>query len=58
MLESIVSKYENHFDQRRNTDEDTSRPEFEISINGPNFAHCDTVVKEAMDAYWRLEEKV
>ena len=53
ILESFVSKYKNPFDQRRNTVEDTSRQEFEISINGPNFAQLDTVVEEAMDAYWR-----
>ena len=52
ILESFVSKYKNLFDLRRNTDEDTSRQEFEISINGPNFDHCNTVVEEAMDASW------
>ena len=25
---------------------------FEIAVNGPNLAHCDSVVKEAMDNYW------
>ena len=55
VLESFVSKYENHFDQRRNTDEDTSSQEFEISINGSNFAHCDTVVEETMDASLRSD---
>ena len=34
VLESFVSKYENHFDQRRNMSEDGANEEFEISING------------------------
>ena len=57
VLESFVSRYENHFDARRNTDEDTSNEEFEIAVNGPSLAHCDTVVKEAMDNYWREKSK-
>ena len=35
VLESFVSRYENHFDARRNTDEDTSNEEFEIAVNVP-----------------------
>ena len=57
VLESFVSRYENHFDVRRSTDEDTSNQEFEIAVNGPNLAHCDTVVKEAMDQYWKSKSK-
>ena len=52
-MESFVSRYENHFDARRSTDEETSNQEFEIAVNGPNLAHCETVVSEAMDIYWR-----
>ena len=57
VLESFVSRYENHFDVRRSTDEDTSNQEFEIALNGPNLAHCDTVVKEAMDQYWKSKSQ-
>ena len=49
--------YENHFDARRSTDEDTSNQEFEIAVNGPSLAHCETVVSEAMDLYWRDKSK-
>ena len=35
VLESFVSRYENHFDSRRSTDEETSNEEFEIAVNGP-----------------------
>ena len=52
-----MSRYENHFDSRRSKDEDTSSQEFEIAVNGPNLAHCDMVVCEAMDKYWREKSK-
>ena len=53
VLESFVSRYENHFDSRRNTEEAATNEEFEIATNGPNIANCDGVVKEAMDNYWK-----
>ena len=52
ILESFTSKFENHFDLRRNVDEESSSQEFEISQNGPSYANCDGVVKEAMRNYW------
>ena len=52
ILESFVSRYENHFDIRRGTCETSTNEEFEIAVNGPNLAHCDSVIKEAMDKYW------
>ena len=56
VLESFVSKYESHFDVRRNMSEEGANEEFEIAINGPNIAHCDSVVKEAMDDYWSAKK--
>ena len=56
VLESFVSKYESHFDVRRNMSEEGANEEFEISINGPNIAYCDSVVKEAMDEYWSAKK--
>lgn len=52
ILESFVSKYENHFDERRNVDEVTANEEFEICVNGPNLANSEAVIKEAMDLHW------
>ena len=52
-----MPRYENHFDARRSTDEDTSNQEFEIAVNGPNLAHCETVVSEAMYLYWGSKSK-
>jgi hypothetical protein len=53
ILESFVSQYENHFDERRNVDEQTATEEFEISVNGPSLPHADSVISEAMDLYWK-----
>ena len=52
VLESFVSRFENHFDVRRSTNEDTSNEEFKIAVNGPNVSNCDKVVAEAMDLNW------
>ena len=56
VLES-VSKYEIHFDERRNLSEIGANEEFEIAMNGPNVANCDNVVKAAMDKYWLSKNK-
>ena len=53
VLESLVSKFENHFDLCRNMGEDSAADEFEIAVNGPSLAHSDSVVKEAMQLYWK-----
>ena len=53
VLESYVSMYENHFDSRRNTEEDGTNEEFTIATNVPNLANSDSVIKEAMDDYWK-----
>ena len=52
ILESFVSRYENHFDIRRSTEEDSTNEEFEIAVNGPSLAHSDSVISEAMHSYW------
>ena len=52
VLESLVSKFENHFDNRRNMGEESAIEEFDIAVNGPNLAHADSIIKEAMDMYW------
>ena len=52
VLESLVSKYENHFTHNRNMDEGNVNEEFEIATNGPCLAFCNSVVEEAMVKYW------
>ena len=56
VLESLVSQYENHFDIRRNVNELTANEEFNIAVNGPNLAHCDSVITEAMTKYWNSKK--
>jgi hypothetical protein len=55
-LESLVSQYEHHFNSNRNMNEDHINEEFFISVNGPNLAHCNSVVEEAMDSYWKQKD--
>ena len=55
ILESFVSKYENHFDIRRNVNEESANEEFEIAVNGPNLAHSHSVMFEAMNLYKAIE---
>ena len=55
VLESLVSQYENHFDVRRNVNEETANQEFNIAVNGPNLSHTDVVLKQAMDNYWKAK---
>ena len=52
VLESLVSKYENHFTHNRNMDENNINEEFEIATNGPALPFCAKVVEEAMNKYW------
>ena len=56
VLESLVSQYENHFNSNRNMGEDNVNEEFFISVNGPNLAHCNSVIEEAMDKYWKRKD--
>ena len=51
VLESYVSRYEIHFNARRNMGEDGANKEFVIAQNGPSIVKCDRVVKKAMESY-------
>ena len=51
-MESFVSNYEKHFDERRNVDEVTANEEFEICDNGPNLANSEGVIEEVLDLLW------
>ena len=53
IVESMISVYENHVDGNRNLDDDSAAQEFIIAYNGPNLAHCDDIVREAMCEYWK-----
>ena len=53
ILESMVSMYEHHFDSTRNMGEDNVNKEFFIAVNGPNLAHCNSVIYKAINEYWK-----
>ena len=53
ILESMVSTYEHHFNAMRNMDEENVNEDFFIAVNGPNLTHCNSVVEEAMQIYWK-----
>ena len=57
VLESFVSRYENHFDSRRNMSEDGANEEFLIAQNGPPLGKCDVTVRKAMESYWGHRSK-
>lgn len=54
VLESLVSKYENHFN--RNLAEGKVNDAFFVAVNGPSLGHCDSVVECAMDRYWKSRQ--
>ena len=57
VVESWVSKIELHSSKLRNISQERLNHEAIFAINGPQVVHCDTVVKEALSAYWAKSEK-
>ena len=57
ILESMVSRYENHFSSNRNMAEESINHEFFVAVNGPSLGRCDKVVEKAMDKYWRSKKQ-
>ena len=58
VVESLVSRYENHLTPtRQGTEEDHAREEMIISENGPVLQHADSIIEAAMGEYWK-EKKV
>ena len=52
VVESLVSRYEVHFDKERQLTEEHALNEMEIAENGPTFAKADNILKAAMNMYW------
>ena len=44
----MISVFENHFDPGRPMSEVGMEEEFNIAMNGPDIAHVDSIVFEAM----------
>ena len=57
VVESLVSRYEVHFDSKRQLSEEHALEEMEISENGPDMANADNVLASAMHKYWSVKSK-
>ena len=57
VVESMVSRYENHFHKSRGLDELNALGEMEIAENGPSDFKADNLLMKAMDKYWKTETK-
>ena len=53
VVESLVSRYENHFDSSRQLKEERALDEMEIAENGPELVKADIVLAAAMNQYWK-----
>ena len=52
-VESLVSRYEAHFDKSRQFTEEHALEEMEISENAPKLVRAYKVLKSAMNYYWK-----
>ena len=53
VVESLVSRYETHFDAKRQLKEIHALDEMIIAENGPDLVHADNLLRSAMDKYWK-----
>ena len=56
VVESLVSKYEKHFDSSRQPTEEHAVDEMIILENGPLLHQADNVIEKAMSKYWKNGE--
>ena len=57
VVESLVSRYENHFTSSRQETEEHALEEMIIAENGPLLQHADPTLEKAMENYWKSGEK-
>lgn len=53
IIESHVSVYELMFPKHRTVSEIKANNSMMIKLNGPNLAHCITIVKNSLDKYFK-----
>ena len=54
VVESLVSRYENHFPKERcGTEESHALEKMVIAENGPLLQHADSIIEAAMNEYWK-----
>ena len=52
IVESLVSRYENHFTSSRQLTEENALNEMIISENGPNLHEANGILERALNKYW------
>ena len=57
IVESLVSRYEKHFDSSRQPTEQHSLDEMIIAENGPLLHHTNEMLERAINQYWRVENR-
>ena len=57
VVESLVSRYETHFDKKRQLSEIHALDEMVIAENGPELVHADKILICAMNKYWHDQSK-
>ena len=55
VVETVVSRYEKHFNKSRKLNEEQALDEMEISENGPNLFKADPLLQISMDKYWKKQ---
>ena len=53
VVETLVSRYEQHFDSSRQLTEDHALEEMQIAENGPLLQHADSLLDRSMNNYWK-----
>ena len=53
VVESLVSRYETHFNKNRNLEEHNAMDEMIIAENGPTLFKANSVLSVAMNQYWK-----
>ena len=54
VVESLVSRYESHFNKNRSLDEINAMDEMLIAENGPTIFKANSVLSAAMTNYWNI----
>ena len=53
VVESLVSRYKNHFTSSRQGTEEHALEEMIIAENGPLLQHADSILQKAMENLWK-----